>query len=264
MITADTSDLMAVTPRRKSGYGYVPDLGDNRDYIFKSLRDAASLPQNVDLRDKMPPVYDQLQLSSCVGNSCAGSFEYELKKQGLRDFEPSRLEVYYNARLLEGATDQDNGAMIRDGIKGLVKWGACPETMWPYIESKVNDQPNKLCYAVAALHVALQYRRLTNSLHDMKSCLAADLPFVCGISVYESFESDEVANTGIVPMPQRNEQMIGGHAILVVGYLSNTKQFIVRNSWGANWGLKGYFLIPFEYLTNGNLMTDAWVISRVQ
>ena len=112
---------------------------------------------------------------------------------------------------------------------------------------------------------ALSYRRLNNSnINDLKSALAQGFPFVCGISIYESFESSTVAESGIVPMPDPSEKQLGGHAILCVGYNDDSKTFIMRNSWGPDWGMAGYFTLPYAYLTNINLADDFWVITKVE
>jgi C1A family cysteine protease len=94
----------------------------------------------------------------------------------------------------------------------------------------------------------------------MRSCLAEGFPFVFGFTVYASFESAKVANTGVVPMPVLAEKVLGGHAVLAVGYNDKQKRFLVRNSWGTGWGMSGYFTIPYAYLTDSNLADDMWTI----
>ena len=98
----------------------------------------------------------------------------------------------------------------------------------------------------------------------MKGCLASGYPFVFGFTVYESFESDQVAQTGHVPMPQAGEQVVGGHAVLAVGYDDSNQWFIVRNSWGPNWGMQGYFTMPYLYLLDPNLSGDFWMGQTVE
>jgi C1A family cysteine protease len=96
----------------------------------------------------------------------------------------------------------------------------------------------------------------------MRACLAEGFPFVFGFTVYESFESQQVARTGVVEMPGRGERVMGGHAVLAVGYRDSEKRFTVRNSWGAGWAMKGYFTMPYDYLPNPNLAEDFWTIRR--
>ena len=108
----------------------------------------------------------------------------------------------------------------------------------------------------------LRRNRLFRSSLQMRTCLAAGYPFVFGFTVYESFESQEVANTGIVKMPKRGEQALGGHAVLAVGYNDAKQTFLVRNSWGEDWGMSGYFTLPYKYLSNRNLSDDFWTIRR--
>jgi C1A family cysteine protease len=64
-------------------------------------------------------------------------------------------------------------------------------------------------------------------------------------------------------MPAPTEAVAGGHAVLAVGYDDTTQRFAVRNSWGAKWGQKGYFTIPYAYLLTENLSDDFWTIRLV-
>jgi C1A family cysteine protease len=151
--------------------------------------------------------------------------------------------------------------MIRDGIKTLKHQGVCAEKKWPYIISKFAAKPSPACYKEALDHQITSYHRIL-TLDEMRRCLAEGFPFVFGFTVYESFESQEVAKTGIVPMPQPNERSIGGHAVLAAGYDEAQQRFIIRNSWGIGWGQKGYFTIPYDYAANRNLSDDFWTIRR--
>ena len=98
----------------------------------------------------------------------------------------------------------------------------------------------------------------------MKACLAEGFPFVFGFTVYDSFESSLVSKTGRVNMPEKSEKVLGGHSVLAVGYDDKAKRFIVRNSWGEDWGLNGYFTMPYDYLTEENLSDDFWTIRIVE
>ncbi len=265
--------------RTNKRYGWVPDLPDHRDLLYAAPVTALrALPAKVDLRPNCPHIYDQEQLGSCTANAIAGALEFDQMKQKLTDiFTPSRLFIYYNERVMEGTVNEDSGAMIRDGIKSVGKQGACPEEktkqhpgpegVWPYdpdYQVRFIKKPTPKCYEVAAKHQAILYSRLVRNLNQMKGCLASGYPFVFGFSVYESFESQEVAQTGRVPMPSPNEQLLGGHAVLAVGYDDSQRRFIVRNSWGKDWGMQGYFTIPYAYLLDDNLADDFWTIRQVE
>ncbi len=264
--------MYLMTPQ-KHGLGWVPDLPDQRDHIFRpepttlKLTRAASV-QKVDLREACPPIYDQGQLGSCTANALAGAFDFDRGKQNLPFMTPSRLFIYWNERYMEGSVDTDSGARIRDGIKSLYTLGTPPETDWPYVIAKFRDKPSTTAYADAEKSQALTYQRIVtphnDPTHDMLACLNEGYPFVTGISVYESFESSDAARTGVIPMPKATEQLLGGHAILVVGYDLSKKYFICRNSWGATWGDDGYCYLPLEYLTNKGLANDMWVVKTVE
>lgn len=250
----------------KRKYGYIPDLMDYRDIKYAAVRPMLiELPRKVDLRPGCPEVYDQHQLGSCTANAIGAAHQFNQGKQ-LGDisktFVPSRLFIYFNERAMEGTIDIDAGAMIRDGIKSVVDKGVCLETHWPYDESKFRDQPPLDCYAAAEKHQALTYQRLNSNLIEIKNCLAEGYPFVFGFSVYENFESAEVARTGVMPMPAGKQ--LGGHAVTGVGYDDDKQAVLVRNSWGSGWGQDGYFWMPYEYITNSDLCDDFWTIRSVE
>jgi C1A family cysteine protease len=215
----------------------------------------------MDLRTKCPPVYDQGQLGSCSANAIGAAMEFDEMKQSFPNvFVPSRLFIYYNERVIEGTVNTDSGAQIRDWIKSISTFGDCPETLWPYDITKFTQKPPQTCYAQAKKYQAVQYQRLTQDLNQFKGCLASGYPFVFGFTVYESFESQQVAQTGHVPMPSSGEKTVGGHAVLAVGYDDANQWFLVRNSWGTGWGMAGYFTIPYAYPLNSNLSSDLWTV----
>jgi C1A family cysteine protease len=251
--------------RKISKLGWLPDLPDQRDLIYAAPRLVISkLPAKMDLRKSCPAVYDQGQLGSCTANAIGAAFEFEAMKQNSETaFTPSRLFIYYNERVIENSVNSDSGAMIRDGMKSVNKQGACPEKMWPYDITKFANKAPASCYTNALGHQVLSYHRVLRNLNQMKGCLYDGYPFVIGFTVYESFESETVSKTGTLNLPKQDESQVGGHAVLVVGYDDKTQRFIVRNSWSAGWGLKGYFTMPYAYLMDGNLSDDFWTIRLV-
>lgn len=248
-------------------YGWKKGLSDQRDFKFAVHKkiDAASLPESVDLRPQCPPVYDQGDLGSCTANALAGAYQFdEIKEQKPGEWAPSRLFIYYNERLIEGTVNSDAGAEIRDGIKSLIQYGVCAESLWGYNIAKFKNKPNTTCYKRALPARISQYLSLDNTQPEqLKACLAGGLPFVLGFTVYESFESQAVADTGIMPMPAANESVLGGHAVLCVGYDNAKDWYIVRNSWGPDWGAQGYFYMPAAFLTSASFCSDLWCIEKV-
>ena len=250
-------------------YGWIPDLPDHRDIIFSAKLHAPAvpvvLPPSIDLKPGCPPVYNQGELGSCTANAIGAAHEYMQQQQKQTElFIPSRLFIYYNERVMEGTTRSDSGAQIRDGVKSVANLGVCPETEWVYDISKFRNKPANQCYSHALQHQALNYYSVPQTLVDMKTCLASGFPIILGFSVYQGFESPDVARTGIVQDPQPGESQLGGHAVLAVGYDDATSRFIVRNSWDDGWGMGGYFTITYNYLTNPNLACDFWAIKLVE
>ena len=250
-------------------YGWTPDLPDHRDHVYLAKAPTADLPKKVALR--MPPVLNQGDLGSCTANAIANAHLYcQIRASkimgalGQSPFLPSRLFIYLNERVMEGTVKVDAGAMIRDGFKSIAREGVCPEDMWVYDVAKFTKTPPRKCYKAALDHQAIQYKSIPRDLEQFKSCLASGYPFVLGITICESFETDAVARSGKVPLPSPTERSLGGHAVLCCGYDDRTQRFIVQNSWGPEWGSKGFFFLPYEYLMNDNLSDDFWTVTQVE
>jgi C1A family cysteine protease len=251
--------------RTQKRYGWRPDSPDMRDYLL-AVEPAKTLPRKVSLRAQMPPVYDQGQLGSCTANSIGAILEFNELKQAEQDAAtPSRLFIYYNERAMEGTVSQDSGAEIRDGIKSVAQLGAPPETAWPYVITQFAKKPPAAAYKAGLKHQAIRYARVPQTEMGIQNVLTTGFPISFGFTVYQSFESD-VGADGIVPMPQPSETVLGGHAVVAVGYkhIKGQLYFECRNSWGADWADHGYFWMPGSYLTTSNLARDFWVIEQVE
>ena len=246
-------------------FGTHPDIPDHRDQKFLvPSRFEKSLPRAVDLRPFCPPVYDQGRLNSCSANAIAAALWFdEIKEKAPEPWSPSRLFLYYNERAREELVAKNAPVSLRDGYKSVAKDGVCHEREWPYREKRYATKPPGPCYEAARSHRVIRYSRLSRELLHFEACLAEGYPFTMGISVYESFKKRNVARSGIVPMPRRREKHLGGHALLVVGYDRRRRQFLVRNSWGARWGLGGYCRMPYAYLLNPDLAWDFWTARRI-
>lgn len=232
--------------------------GNQLKMKFKTFK-TEHLPSLVDLRPNMPPVMDQGDVGSCT--ACAVSAAFQFCDPS---WSGSVLFLYYNTRLLDNATEFDNGSTLSQSVNAAHLYGLCSSGRWPYNTSLWRNQPNVECYVEGLKHQTLSYSHVDQSEAQMKGCLASGFPFVIGFYVYESFESPSVEASGNVPMPQAGERVLGGHAIVVVGYDDTRQVWICRNSWGPNWGDAGYFYMPYAYLDSENLATDVWRISSVE
>jgi C1A family cysteine protease len=220
------------------------------------------LPAQVDLRRRCPPVYNQGLLNSCSAHALGAAVWFEALKRDVKPaLQPSRLFIYYVERSSERQPRCNVPVCLRDGYKALRQYGVCKESQWRYVIGKFSIRPPEKCFTAAAdVHVT-QYARVKRDLRHLKACLAAGNPITMGMSVYESFESQRVKQTGVVPMPKPGERLLGGHAVLVVGYRDESQSFIVRNSWGPKWGRSGYCFIPYEYLmSRKHYAWDFWTL----
>ena len=232
------------------------------------------LPIKIDLRDTglLDSVYNQGSIGSCTGNGFGAAFNYDLKLQNLKSLEPnpSRLFIYYNERLIESKVEEDSGSSLGDGIKALQTYGVCSESTWMYDESKYAIKPNENAYTEALNNILLEFNAV-NTIDDIKNALYNKHPIVIGVFLYSSFENMDTEDTGIVTMPAINDEPLGGHCMLIVGYddeyifknSDNIKGcFIVRNSWGPDWGENGYCRISYSYIEQ--YMMEAYTLKTVK
>ena len=249
-----------------SGYRYRPPAETAKKYSAQASQ-VEKLPPKVDLRPHMTAVENQGELMSCVANAVAGAYEYLVKRhQGEGAYDVSRLFVYYNARAKEGPVNEDSGSYIADAIASLGEFGACSEATWCYDPQQVNTEPSTDAYGEAEEFLVEDVVLVPLTLDDWRHTLAEGYPIVFGISLYESFDKQKKA--GVVPLPSPAEAARaahGGHSMLCVGYSDPDQMFIVRNSWGTDWGDKGYCYIPYSYLVNPKFNSgDCWMIRQVE
>ena len=282
----------------KFGMGWLPDFPDFRDYTLEIKKtkeneeankilsmtgmhkaDSTTLKSTVDLRDWCTPVEDQGQIGSCTANAGAGVVEYFENKAFGKYLNASRLFLYKATRnfaRLKG----DSGAFLRSTMGALTLFGVPPEEYMPYTD-KIPDfdrEPSAFCYSFAANYKSIKYFRHDSAdlkkeavLISVKKALAAGIPSMFGFTVFNSIS--QAAKTGEIPFPHKNEKIMGGHAIVAVGYddkieIKNTTgdittrgALLIRNSWGEEWGNKGYGWLPYEYVKK-ELACDFWSILK--
>lgn len=226
------------------------------------------LPPKVDLRKHFTAIEAQGETNSCTANAVAGAYEYIVKRHlGEEAYDASRMFVYYNARALDPSYGpiEDQGSMIGIAVKGLKEYGVCSEETWPFDQANVNEKPSDPAYEEAAKFLIEDYAVVPTDLFAWKHCLAEGYPIVFGLELYNSF--DQHRTKGLVPEPTPNEvqrEEHAGHAMVCVGYSDKDEVFIVRNSWGPEWGDGGYCYIPYNYVMNPKYNDgDSWFIRRV-
>jgi C1A family cysteine protease len=257
-------DIGELETRTIDRYGWKPSPPDQRDFVADAS-EIKILPE-VDPRSEMPPVFNQLDLGSCTAQAVAAAKEYHdrITGQDTTTGWTSRLFIYYGERMLEGTLGQgDTGAYGRDGFKWLRKIGSPPEEHWPYDITRFEEKPSQDAWQAAGAHRIDVYKAVPRSIRQMKAVLSNKQTIAFGFSVYESFESSDVAHTGVIPEPQADERMLGGHEVLMVGYLkSEPAHALVRNSWDTDWGLGGYCLFPWSMILDTNISSDFRTIYR--
>jgi C1A family cysteine protease len=275
----------------KLGMGWLPDYPDFRDYTVEqdsmkamltkarvAVRRKVSLPASADLRAWCSPIENQGSLGSCTANAGVGIVEYFERRAFGKHIDASRLFLYKVTRNMLHWTG-DTGAFLRSTMGALALFGAPPEEYWPYVVADFEKEPPAFCFAFGQNYQAISYYRLDPPgtakdvlLNQIKSNLAAGLPSMFGFTVYSSYTQG--ATTGKVPYPTRGEKVVGGHAIVAVGYddsmkIKNTNPgasettgaLLFRNSWGTGWGSGGYGWLPYDYVLKG-LAVDWWSLLK--
>jgi len=257
--------------RKIKRYGWRRDELDERDLPFENFyRQATHFPTKFSLRPTSPSIYDQFQLGGCVGNGVARVVHLQRRKQKLTpDWVPSRLALYYWARAFDGTESIDAGAQIRNGIKAAAQFGAPDEALWPYDIDKFADEPSDAAKTNALLSQALKYYHIRQTINWYKTCLTQGFGIVYGFNVYQQFESEAAATTGIIELPKSRATPIGGHCEVITGW-DDTKRangvsgyWESANSWG-DWGDSGYDWKPYSYLINTGLASDFWAVELME
>jgi C1A family cysteine protease len=247
-------------------FNHKRDTPDSRDFLLEKYfkLNSFDLPKWVDLRsdEGCPAILDQGKLGSCTANGSSNALRFILRKNDSEEFQPSRLYIYYFTRVFEGTINEDSGAQIRNVMKAIRKYGACSEIELPYNIENFTHEPSEYAIQSGIYHAdSFGYYAVKNKIKSIKTALYNGFPVIFGFEVYTSFNSKEVASTGIVPMPDTDEEdFLGGHCVVIYGYRDSSKTFICMNSWGVNWGERGFFYLPYDYVKKYG--SDFWTINK--
>ena len=240
-------------------YNLKPQVEDKRDYIY--VPHNLTIPVSHFLNDVQMvscPILDQGNLGSCLPNALYSLF-YILST---RNITLSRLQLYMVCRAKdESSLVEDSGCTIRGSMKAISNYGLCNESLWPYYISNFDKLAPSNAFTKLYKLNGFTYTFIIQDLTSVKQVLASGSPIVVGIMIYDSFESSNANNYGTIPMPKtKKEKLLGGHAILLVGYDDDKKIFKFQNSWGTSWGDKGYGYIPYDYILDSNLAFDLCTV----
>ena len=222
-----------------------------------------SAPDKVDLRQYYTTVEDQQTTSSCAANAVVGALEYHQVRMGGKVKDLSRLFIYWNARRMADKEGEDAGCTMPLVMAATLGYGACREELWPFDKTKLTERPTQECYNDAGSYEAVSFARITPG-ENARAAVAAGLPVIFG-AWFPGNMYDAAQTTGVMPGPaEQKEQPGAGHCMVIVGYDHPAQQWIVRNSWGANWGDKGYVRIPYAAMEAYTPPDCFWIIGAIE
>ena len=250
--------------RSRDGYridGYLPADEDQPICQLELVSDLG-LPPEVDLRPNCSPVEDQGNVGSCTANSIVGALEYLQIASGAPMTDLSRLFVYYNARRFSDCERVDCGASMPHAMASLLAFGACPEVVWPYDEARWSLKPEDVCYQNTMRFEGLHYASVSPN-DERKYVLASGLPIIFGMRVPQRLLMVIGGETGHMFPPKDGnwEQAASGHAMLIVGYSDTKHAWLVRNSWGTDYGIDGHVWIDYHVMDRYGFGPNAfWTV----
>ena len=206
------------------------------------------------LQDLVEEILDQSTIGACT----AHAFDYAYRIQCTdKTFKPSRLYFYFHERLAEDPNHDvkdltDSGADVLDGLEYVMKYGVCSENLWPYDIAKFEDLPGPECDQDAQQHKIKSYKQLKES--DIKHYILNNIPVLVAVQLYDSF--NDIDETGIVPIPKKSEELLGGHELCVISFDNKRKLYGCVNSWGPTFGANGYVFFPYAYFQNKHLLIE--------
>jgi C1A family cysteine protease len=259
-------------------YGLIPRVAPALTPITPAR--TTGFPVRASLTGIVGPTKNQGSQGSCDGHASSSMGERLYLRWTKKYLQFSPAYSYYRERAIEGTLSQgDCGAQITSAVqvpdpRTPSGSGWCPLMFMAYNENDCSTPPSQYAQSAAMAHPGGAFHSLGNNLANIKSAILSDYSFIIGISVYDSFESDATAASGLIPYPDINsENLLGGHALHTGMAYDDTIQcpnaagpgaVMFQNSWGTAWGAKcpltgegGFAWIPYSYLLNPNLCQDV-------
>ena len=242
---------------------------------YQAKEESITLPESVDLRGGFRPAQSQGKQCSCLSFAMTSAFEYAMRNNSTEEIDLSEAFVYYNARLKDTnddvSTSMDSGTRFRPTVEALSEYGIAREEFCQYNEDDFTTKPSDAAYSDAATRKLVKALNVVKSVRDIKSALSEGYPVVTSFELCDSFAN--ASGNGYVQMPTKEElekhfngdqeEKHSSHAMVITGYSDQLQRFIVRNSWGQDWGDNGYCYIPYSYVED-ELINMACILTEIQ
>ncbi|WP_148687067.1 C1 family peptidase [Candidatus Nitrosocosmicus hydrocola] len=235
--------------------------------------------EKIDLRRFYSQVKDQGKTNSASAHAVMDLVELYQQKNFGYHIDSSVSFLHSTSKYhLEAKSKEDYGIPLRLVMKSLTVFGIPEERYWPSTEVNFETKPDSNAYSIAQNFKATQYRRLDRHesgdmlLSSFKEYILNEIPVAFGFLVYDESILQSISS-GQIPFPHKGKMSKKYHSVTAIGYdddliiknkeadIETTGALIIRNSWGQNWGDRGYGFLPYEYILK-YLISDCWVLLK--
>jgi len=220
-----------------------------------SIGAPAALPVSVDHRASWWAINDQENTGSCVGWATAdGMVRWHMVRAGKITTKQllSPRHVWMASKETDTITNRPEsfiegaGTTLKAAVDVARKHGVALMDDLPFhIVTKMFTGNENTFYANCAQRKVAAYFNLHRNIASWKTWLASNGPILAAFNVDSSWDN-AAANGGKIDT-FHPDTVRGGHAVCIVGYRSDGR-FIVRNSWGTSWGVKGFGYLHPDYI----------------
>ncbi len=212
---------------------------------------------NADISSELGPVRDQGRRGTCLAfATCAAHEQARLRRRGEPRRQLGEELLYWRCKQLDG--DHEEGTSVSSASCALRQPGQSAAGLWPY-QGERDASAADYCPPPAALDRSAMRRaslvETAASAENIQSLLNSGQAVVLAIRLWDQFFT---AHRGALQAPSPTDLIVGGHAVVVVGFDKDGKRLLIRNSWGRSWGAEGHAWLPEEALETIGL--GSWIV----